>query len=129
MFVGFANWHHNLKRKEDIFSKYERDNYEGEYPTISPEDWETIKETYPKDEVKEKLADIFMKYPLPYATDKYTIEDARDDYMKLKGIRYNELLKEEEWFPRKSRESKYPLTYAVHVGLTEDLLNFEHPVF
>lgn len=36
---------------------------------------------------------------------------ARDDYMKLKGIRYNELLKEEEWFPRKSRESKYPLTY------------------
>lgn len=60
---------------EDIFSKYERDNYEGEYPTISPEDWETIKEIYPKDEVKEKLADLFMKYPLPYATDKYTIED------------------------------------------------------
>jgi len=100
-----------MTNAEDILSKYEKGTYEGEYPTISPEDWETLKESYPKDQVKEMLADLFMKYPLPYATDKYTIEDARDDYMKLKGIRYNELLKEEEWFPRKSRESKYPLTY------------------
>ena len=96
---------------ENILGKYEKGSYEGEYPTISPEDWETLKESYPKDQVKEMLADLFMKYPLPYATDKYTIEDARKDYGKLKGIRYNELLKEEEWFPRKSRESKYPLTY------------------
>jgi len=94
---------------EDIFEKYE--NLE-EYPLITKEDWELIKETYPKDQVKEMLADLFMKYPLPYATDKYTIEDARDDYMKLKGIRWNELLVEgKEWFQRQSRESKYPLTY------------------
>ena len=71
---------------EDIFEKYE--NLE-EYPLITKEDWELIKETYPKDEVKERLAEIFMKHPLPYATDKYTIEDARNDYMKLKGIRWN----------------------------------------
>ena len=96
---------------EDIFEKYRKGTYEGEYPTITPEDWELIKETYPKDEVKEKLAEIFMEYPLPYATDKYTIEDARDDYMKLKGIRYHELIKEGEWFQRQSRESKYSLSY------------------
>ena len=96
---------------EDLFAKYEKGTYDGEYPTILPEDWELIKETYPKDEVKERLADIFMKYPLPYATDKYTIEDARDDYMKLKGIRWNELIQEGEWFQRQSRESKYDLTY------------------
>ena len=106
-----------MNNGEDILVKYEKGTYDGEYPTISPEDWETLKESYPKDQVKEMLADLFMKYPLPYATDKYTIEDARDDYMKLKGIRYNELLKEEEWFPRKSRESKYPLTYLslIHI--------------
>ena len=49
---------------EDIFEKYE--NLE-EYPLITKEDWELIKETYPKDEVKERLASIFMKHPLPYA--------------------------------------------------------------
>ena len=96
---------------EDIFAKYRKGIYEGEYPTVTPEDWELMKETYPKDEVKEKLAEIFMEYPLPYAMDKYTIEDARDDYMKLKGIRYHELIKEGQWFQRQSRESKYPLTY------------------
>ena len=96
---------------EDLFAQYEKGTYDGEYPTILPHDWELIKETYPKDEVKERLADIFMKYPLPYATDKYTIEDARDDYMKLKGIRWNELLAEGEWFQRQSRETEYPLTY------------------
>ena len=31
--------------------------------------------------------------------------------MKLKGIRWNELIQEGEWFQRQSRESKYPLTY------------------
>lgn len=96
---------------EDIFAKYRKGIYEGEYPTVTPEDWELMKETYPKDEVKEKLAEIFMEYPLPYATDKYTIEDARNDYMKLKGIRYHELIKEGKWFQRQSRESKYSLTY------------------
>jgi len=96
---------------KDLFAQYEKGTYEGEYPTILPHDWELIKKTFPKDEVKERLADIFMRYPLPYATDKYTIEDARDDYMKLKGIRWNELIQEGEWFQRQSRESKYPLTY------------------
>src|SRR6056300_1563865 len=100
-----------MTNAEDILAKYEKGTYEGEFPTISPEDWETLKESYPKDQVKEMLADLFMKYPLPYATDKYTIEDVRDDYMKLKGIRWNELIKEGEWFQRQSRESKYDLTY------------------
>ena len=49
--------------REDIFEKYE--NLE-EYPLITNEDWELIKE-YPKDEVKEKIEKIFMKHPLPYA--------------------------------------------------------------
>ena len=94
---------------EDLFAKYERSIYDGEYPTILPEDWELIKETYPKDEVKERLAEIFMRYPIPYAD--ITEDDAYNDYLKLKGFRWNEILKEGEWFPRKAAQSRYPLTY------------------
>lgn len=81
------------------------------YLHIDSGSWEYIKENWKVDDVKQELADLCMTYPLPYATDKYTIEDARDDYMKLKGIRWNELLVEDEWFPRKSRESNFSLTY------------------
>ena len=54
------------------------------YLEINEEQWETIKDMYPKDEVKEKLADLCMTYPLPYQTEKYTEEGCRDDYFKLK---------------------------------------------
>ena len=94
---------------EDLFAQYEKGTYEGEYPTILPHDWELIKETYPKDEVKKRLAEIFMQYPIPYAD--ITEEDSYNDYLKLKGFRWNEILKEGEWFPRKAAESRYPLTY------------------
>jgi len=96
---------------ESILNKYKKGTYEGEYPTVSEEDFTLLKKNFDKDKVKEAFADLFMEYPLPYATDKYSIEDARNDYGKLKGIRYHSLLKEEEWFPRKGRESNYPLTY------------------
>lgn len=50
-----------------------------------------------------------MTYPLPYAD--ITVDSAQKQFMKLKGIRWNELLTEGEWFPRKASEPKYDLTY------------------
>ena len=94
---------------EDILAKYRKDIFEGDFPTISENDWETLKESYPKDQVKEMLADLFMEYPIPYA--EISEENAYNDYLKLKAFRWNEYLKEGEWFPRKAAESKYPLTY------------------
>lgn len=79
------------------------------YLQISTEEWSYIKETFPKELVREKLADICMSYPIPYAD--ISERDAHDDYMKLKGIRWNEYLTEGEWFPRKAAETRYPLTY------------------
>jgi hypothetical protein len=79
------------------------------YLEINEEDWKYIKETFPKDYVKDKLAQIAMTYPIPYA--EIDIDDARSEFMKLKGIRWNEILTEGEWFPRKAAESRYPLTY------------------
>lgn len=98
-----------MTNAEDILVKYEKGTYKGEYPTISSEDWELLKETFPKDVVKERLAEVAMTWPIPYAD--ITEEDAYDDYLKLKGIRWNEYLKEGEWFPRKASETRYPLTY------------------
>ena len=59
---------------QDILAKYEKGTYEGEFPTISAEDWELLKESFPKDDVKEMLAELFMQYPIPYAD--ITEEDA-----------------------------------------------------
>ena len=94
---------------EDYFEKF----YDMKpYLEINEEEWQNIKDMYTKDEVKEKLADLCMTYPLPYQTEKYSEKNCRDDYFKLKGIRWNELLIEgKEWFQRQSRESKYSLTY------------------
>lgn len=93
----------------DYFDQFKKGNFKGDYLFISPDEWIKIKETYPKETVKEKLAEVCMTWPIPYAD--ITEEDAYIDYIKLKGFRWNEILTEGEWFPRKAVESKYPLTY------------------
>lgn len=93
----------------EYFNKYRKGNFDGDYLFISPDEWSYITETFDTDEVKETLAEILMEYPLPL--NDITKDDAYDAFMKLKGIRWNELLKEGEWFPRKAAESRYPLTY------------------
>ena len=80
------------------------------YLTITAEQITHIKENFDKEYVKDRLAEIAMTYPLPYAD--ITIEDAQKQFMKLKGIRWNELLTEGEWFPRKASEPKYALNYG-----------------
>ena len=91
---------------EDLFAK-KFENLD-EYPLIDNESWELIKETYHKDEVKERLVTIFV---VKSHRQDITEENNYEDYMKLKGFRWNEILKEGEWFPRKVTESRYPLTY------------------
>ena len=80
------------------------------YLSINAEQLTYIKENFDKEYVRDRLAEIAMTYPLPYAD--ITIEDAQKQFMKLKGIRWNELLTEGEWFPRKASEPKYALNYG-----------------
>jgi hypothetical protein len=95
-----------IQENEQYFNKF----YGMEpYLEISEEEWKYIKETFPKDYVKDKLAEIAMSYPIPYA--EISIDDAKNDFTKLKGIRWNEILTEGEWFPRKAAETRYSLTY------------------
>jgi hypothetical protein len=79
------------------------------YLYISKDDLDYIKETWTREEASEKLARVAMTYPLPLREMTYT--SARQDYMKLKGVRWNELLVEGDWFPRKSENLQYPIDY------------------
>jgi hypothetical protein len=77
------------------------------YLEIGEEEWEYIKQTFSVDDVKESMAVICMTYPIPY--NDLTEEDAYQSYMDLKGIRWNELLRDGEWFYR-STNSRYELS-------------------
>ena len=79
------------------------------YLFISNEEWEYIKKTFDREDVKESLAKVAGTYEIPYAD--ITEEDARSEYLKLKGLRWNELFIEGDWVPRKASESRYPLTF------------------
>jgi len=87
------------------------DKFKGQKPylNINKEEWAYIKKTFDREDVKDSLAQICMQYELPYA--EITEDEARKEYLKLKGTRYHELLTEREWFPRKASESNYPLTF------------------
>ena len=92
--------------------KYTKSNNPNcDYFLIENKEWELIKGKYEQDVVKESLAELAATWPLPYATDKYEWSDVVKDYGKLKGIRWNEMLKEGEWFMRQATETKYPLTF------------------
>ena len=79
------------------------------YLFIGEEEWEYIKRTFDKDDVKESLAKVAMDYPIPYAD--ISEEDSLKALRKLKGMRHNEILIEGEWFAREGTEYKYDLTW------------------
>ena len=77
------------------------------YLEIGEEEWEYIKQTFSVDDIKESMATVCMTYPIPY--NDLTKDGAYKSYMDLKGIRWNELLKDGEWFYR-STNSRYDLS-------------------
>ena len=79
------------------------------YLNINQHEWNYIKETFDKDDVKESMAKVAMTYPMPYA--EITESDAHTELRKLKGMRHNEVLTEGEWFAREGTEYKYDLTW------------------
>jgi hypothetical protein len=79
------------------------------YLRIEKEEWAHIKATFDVNDVKETLAEICMAYELPYA--EISEDEARKEYLALKGIRWNELFTEGEWFPRKASDFRYTLDF------------------
>jgi len=79
------------------------------YLKIEDKDWEYIKETFEKQDVKESLATVAMTYPLPYPD--LTEKKAWKDFQKLKGMKWNEIMVEGEWYAREGTEYTYNLNY------------------
>ena len=79
------------------------------YLKIDEKDWEYIKETFEKQDVKESLATVAMTYPLPYPD--LTEKKAWKDFQKLKGMKWNEIMVEGEWYAREGTKYNYNLNY------------------
>lgn len=79
------------------------------YFRIEEYEWSHILETFDKDDVKETLAEVLMSYPIPYPT--ITENTLYKEYMKLKGIKYPDLLVEDTWYTKMDTYT-YDLTYG-----------------
>ena len=79
------------------------------YLEIDEKEWEYIKETFDKEDVKESLAKVAMTYEIPYA--EISEKDALKEYKKLKGMHQSDILVECEWFAREGTEYSYPLEF------------------
>lgn len=73
------------------------------YLHIDAKEWSYIKTTFNKEDIVETLSNILMSYELPYAD--ITIDDAQKDFMRLKGVRWHELLVEANWKARDTYKS------------------------
>jgi hypothetical protein len=79
------------------------------YLEINEKEWEYITETFDKEDVKESLATVAMTYPLPYPN--LTEKKAWKDFQKLKGMKWNEIMVEGEWYAREGTKYSYNLNY------------------
>ena len=79
------------------------------YLSIDEKEWEHIKNTFDKEDVKESLAKVAMTYEIPYA--EISKKDAHRDYLKLKGMKHTDILVNGEWFAREGTEDRYGLSF------------------
>jgi len=79
------------------------------YLEIDEKEWEYIKTTFDKEDVKESLAKVAMTYEIPYA--EISKKDAYRDYLKLKGMKHTDILVDGEWFAREGTEYTYNLNF------------------
>tara|TARA_R100001510_G_C7654934_1_gene213817 strand:- start:150 stop:1376 length:1227 start_codon:yes stop_codon:yes gene_type:complete len=79
------------------------------YLSIDEKEWEHIKNTFDKEDVKESLAKVAMTYEIPYA--EISKKDAHRHYLKLKGMKHTDILVDGEWFAREGTEYRYGLSF------------------
>ena len=77
------------------------------YFSMDEEQWQYAQDNFSKEEIKESLVEILMEYEPPYM--EISEKESLDDYRKLKGVKWNDLYVEGEWFPREGPSYKYSL--------------------
>lgn len=90
---------------KEVFQKYYNMK---PYLYISEDEWQCIINTYDKDAIVYELSKCLHTYPcpIPHVSESEILKSLN----LLKGIKWRDLLIENEWFPRNERKSKYPLT-------------------
>ena len=69
------------------------------YFFIGEDDWSYVKQNYERADVQETLAEILMKYDLPYM--EISESEALSEYKTLKGMKWNDLFVDKKWFASK----------------------------
>ena len=77
------------------------------YFSMDEEQWQYAQDNFSKEEIKESLVEILMEYEPPYM--EISEKECLDEYRKLKGIKWNDLRVEGEWFPREGPSYTYSL--------------------
>jgi 16S rRNA G966 N2-methylase RsmD len=80
------------------------------YLTIEKEEWDWIKKTWEKEEIVEEISEVLFTYPYPFP--ELTADEVLEDFRKLKGTWWPDILVEGEWFPRNENNSAYDLTFG-----------------
>ena len=65
---------------------------------MDEEQWQYAQDNFSKDEIKETLVEILMEYEPPYM--EISEKECLNDYRKLKGVKWNDLYVEKNWFAR-----------------------------
>ena len=97
------------EEKESKLKYFEKFRNMEPYFKIEEDEWTYIKETFSKEEIKESLVKVLMEYSPPYAD--ISEKECFKDYNRLKGIKWNDLFVEGDWFPRQGPSYTYPLDF------------------
>ena len=72
------------------------------YFSIDEKEWTYIKETFSEEEIRKSLVKVLMEYEPPYMD--ISKKECLKDYQKLKGVKWNDLFIEKQWFARSEYE-------------------------
>ena len=93
--IEMEEFYETNESKEKYFGKFKNMK---PYFEINEEEWTYIKETFSEEEIRESLVKILMKYEPPYMD--ITEKECLRDYQKLKGVKWNDLYINKQWFAR-----------------------------
>lgn len=77
---------------------------------ITKEQWIYLNTNYSKDSIIELIAKTIIEEKLPMPMRKITLDEAREDFEKLKQLKWSSLLKTGTWFSRYEYDPKWFFT-------------------
>ena len=93
---------------------------------ISAEAWIDLNTNYSKEEIKESISVAIEQYQIPVPKDLITLEEARQDFVKLKQLDATQLIKNGKTFTRYDYKWKLSDTYIDSCNIGNKSSNLYH---